>query len=238
MLTALEGLGHRWRSKHGKPSRTLRSDVPSLTWLMMLSGPDWRMTEGMATLSSLLMPPLVHQVPHLRSPWHRLYLHGVGINQPRGFFFFFFSCRYQASRVTQHGSVTLSPAKQYSFCMITISREQDFRCGSHKPLPSSSSSCVTLFLKGRHGQPCDGSSLRLTSRISQGIADVSISRWYWEKPPFSDSTAGILYSASWVPSPQFCAKWISVKGYKLGICLSPPGQMSTPDQKSRAHQVL
>ncbi|KAL6039109.1 hypothetical protein STEG23_032230, partial [Scotinomys teguina] len=34
-----------------------------------------------------------------------------------------FSCRYQASHVTQHGSMTLSLAKQYLFCVITISRE-------------------------------------------------------------------------------------------------------------------
>lgn len=154
--------------------------MPSLTWLMMLSGTDWRMSEGMVTLSSLLMFPLVHHfLIYDLLDTGSIYLALGLISQE----FFFFNCRYQASRVTQHGTVTLSPAKQYSFCMITISREQDFRCGSHKPLPSSSSSCVTLFLKGRHGQPCDGSSLRLMSRISKGIADVSISRYYGKNLP-------------------------------------------------------
>lgn len=75
----------------------------------------------------------------------------------------FFSCRDQAICVTQRGGVTLSPATQYSFCMITISRAlavwQDFRCWSHKPLHSSLSSCMTPLLKDSHGKPQGGSSL-------------------------------------------------------------------------------
>lgn len=47
----------------------------------------------------------------------------LGLIRQEAYFFFFFASRYQASHITQRGSVTLSLAKQYLFCLITISRE-------------------------------------------------------------------------------------------------------------------
>lgn len=144
--------------------------------------------------------------------------------------FFFFASRYQASHVTRRGSVTLSLAKQYLFCMITISGELegDRTSGveviSHYPHPPA----AVWHVSSRAGRESHMVTLawRCMSRISKGTTDVSVSRCCKESSPSSAPLTGVLYRISWVPS--YNSLW--PKDFCKGMWL---GSLASPDQKNR-----